>query len=497
MWTSDVGRTVGRPTDSLTRAEALAEVEALARDALIRIVTESGLGVADLTLLARPSGALELYDEDDAIVAAARCAAGAAGEKDEAADDAIEVRSGTHGGAARRHLAQLWVVLDAVHATLHDGTKMTQRELWYRLKTTGLFSSPQQVNERVLDACAAISFRCGTPCPREALGITAAPRGSMTGCVTLLPSAAAAAAAVAQPLDASVFQVPGDTEAVRALRFCPRIRARCVLVVEKDSVFRRLVDDRFVERLPCVLVTACGFPDLATRMLVRALVDSLKVPAFALTDYNPHGLCLMLAYKHGTARLALEARACCPSLHWIGLRAADVGAATEEDDASGLPPDAFQPFTARDRAVCAGLRRRPCVARSPALLAEVGAMEERQCKVEIEALYWRGLGSLSAFLERKILRAEVEHAAEATEATDATEAEANDAPSSSSDDDGGCSSGESMAIDVRRRSQRAAALGGGAHGGRLLARGDAAGESAEAEAEEDWLDEGPAEEWDW
>ena len=53
-----------------------------------------------------------------------------------------------------------------------------------------------------------------------------------------------------------------------------------------------------------------------------------------------------------------------------------------------------------------------------------------------------------------------------------------------------------MATDVRRRSQRAA-LGGGAHGGRLLARGDAAGESAEAEAEEDWLDEGPADEWDW
>ena len=480
---------------SLTRAGALAEVEALASDALIRIVTESGLGVADLSLLARPRGALELYDDDEAIVAAARCAAGAAGKNDDAADDAIEVRSGTHGGAARRHLAQLWVVLDAVHATLLDGTKMTQRELWYRLKTTGLFASPQQVNERVLDACAAISCRCGTPCPREALGITAAPRGSMTGCVTLLASAAAVAA-VAQPLDASVFQVPGDTEAVRALRFCPRSRARCVLVVEKDSVFRRLVDDRFVERLPCVLVTACGFPDLATRTLVRALVDALHVRAFALTDYNPHGLCLMLAYKHGTASFALEARACCPSLHWIGLRAADVGAATDEDedededDAGGLPPDAFQPFTARDRAVCAGLRRRPCVARSPALLAEVGAMEERQCKVEIEALYWRGLGSLSAFLERKILRAEAE--AEATEA-EATEAEANDAPSSSSDGDGGCSSGESMTTDVRRRSQRAALGGGGAHGGRLLAWGKA----AEAEAEEDWLAEGPADEWDW
>ena len=178
-----------------------------------------------------------------------------------------------------------------------------------------------------------------------------------------------------------------------------------MLVVEKNSVFQRLMDDRFVERLPCVLVTASGFPDLATRTLVGALVDSLRVPAFALTDYNPHGLCLMLAYKHGSARLALEARACCPSLHWIGLHAADVGTATEEDDdASGLPPDAFQPFTALDRALCAGLRCRLCVARSPVLLAEVGAMEKRQCKVEIEALACRGFGSLGALLERKLCK---------------------------------------------------------------------------------------------
>ena len=50
-----------------------------------------------------------------------------------------------------------------------------------------------------------------------------------------------------------------------------------------------------------------------------------------------------------------------------------------------------------------------------------------------------------------------------------------------------------MTTDVRRRSQRAALGGGGAHGGRLLAWGKA----AEAEAEEDWLAEGPADEWDW
>ena len=48
------------------------------------------------------------------------------------------------------------------------------------------------------------------------------------------------------------------------------IRAqRCVLVVEKESVFRRLVDDGFTSRLPCVLLTACGFPDYASRAALR------------------------------------------------------------------------------------------------------------------------------------------------------------------------------------------------------------------------------------
>ena len=342
----------------LSREAALVEIEALSRDALMRIVGESGLAVADISLIARSRGAQEQYDADDGAIIAG----------DEQHESTIELRSGTRGSSARRQLAQLWAVLAAVHASLVGGTKMTQRELWYRLKTTGLFASPQQVNDRVLDACAAISHRCGSPCPREALGVTAAPRGSMTGSVTLLPPVAPGADSAAppppQPLDASVYQVPGDTEAVRALRFGSDSRARCVLVVEKDSIFRRLIDDRFTERVPCVLITACGYPDLATRALVRAVVDALGVCAYALTDHNPHGLALMLAYKFGTAAHALERNACCPSLHWLGLRAADVrpgGLAYDGDgDDDALPADAFQPYTARDRSLLQGLRQRPC-----------------------------------------------------------------------------------------------------------------------------------------
>ena len=97
---------------------------------------------------------------------------------------------------------------------------------------------------------------------------------------------------------------------------------------------------------------------------MQHVVKSLSVPAFALTDYNPHGMALMLCYKHGSVRcaarllgatqrprsLAAEHRGvprpldastgngaqvalgieqyCCPQLQWLGLHAADVTSPT-------------------------------------------------------------------------------------------------------------------------------------------------------------------------
>lgn len=229
------------------------------------------------------------------------------------------------------------------------------------------------MNERILEICAGISCRSQRLCPREALGVTAAPRGSITGALTLLRDDGT----LPQRLDRTVISVPGDPEAIRALQVeSDDVRARCVLVIEKDSVFRRLIDDGFIERLPCVLVTACGFPDLATRAMVQHVVDALQVPCFALADYNPHGVALMLCYKLGSASLGLESYRC-PSLQWLGLHASDLTQLPEialsdpEAETCELPEDAFQSFTTRDRALVAGLLRRPCVLGDAQLHREV------------------------------------------------------------------------------------------------------------------------------
>lgn len=109
-----------------------------------------------------------------------------------------------------------------------------QRELWYRIKPTGLFQDPEEVNRRVLDVCAVLGEQCGGRCPREALGVIASPRGFMSGAVSLLlPDSEQLL-----PLDSVVYPIPGDPEECSALDFAAGSLARCVLVVEKESVFR-------------------------------------------------------------------------------------------------------------------------------------------------------------------------------------------------------------------------------------------------------------------
>lgn len=49
---------------------------------------------------------------------------------------------------------------------------------------------------------------------------------------------------------------------------------RFLVVVEKDAVFQRLVDEGFAAATGSILVTAKGMPDLATRAFLQALMAS-------------------------------------------------------------------------------------------------------------------------------------------------------------------------------------------------------------------------------
>ena len=137
-------------------------------------------------------------------------------------------------------------------------------------------------------------------------------------------------------------QISGDTIAILQTMF--RTDAWVILVLEKDAIFQRLCEDRFFDLLPCILITAKGMPDLATRVFLHALhaafphLPILGPPApssallclrprpkaqrhskqqarlshsaccaTGLFDYNPSGVTILSVYKFGSARMGLEA----------------------------------------------------------------------------------------------------------------------------------------------------------------------------------------------
>jgi len=88
------------------------------------------------------------------------------------------------------------------------------------------------------------------------------------------------------------FCVPGDPRVVANLRF--QTSARFILVVEKETVFSRLLRERLDALMPIVLVTGRGFPDVPTRTFLHHLAAAFPhVPVVGLADWNPHGVAIL------------------------------------------------------------------------------------------------------------------------------------------------------------------------------------------------------------
>ena len=50
-----------------------------------------------------------------------------------------------------------------------------------------------------------------------------------------------------------------------------------ILLVEKDAAFMRLAEDRFYNTYPCIILTAKGQPDVASRCIAKHTLLSCDV----------------------------------------------------------------------------------------------------------------------------------------------------------------------------------------------------------------------------
>jgi len=293
--------------------------------------------------------------------------------------------------------------MQSSHNALSECRKITQREVYYLHAGSGIFRSQNDSNS------ALQLFSNITKIPRICLGFVTSARGLFCGSLAYkyddgVSEADAGASlvvaghrAVGVPADFLQSELKLDMASMPAAR-----QPAFVLVIEKECIFQRLAEDRFFEAHPCVLVTAKGMPDIATRAFVWRCHTELKLPVFGLSDWNPYGLGIMLAYKAGGGGRDAEGSAFNVPLRWLGLHHAHA----ERFD---VPQSAWQSLTQRDISRTRGLLEHPSVQWHESYGEELQSMLAADGKLELEALLANGLQFMAeTYLPQRLLDGDAE-----------------------------------------------------------------------------------------
>ncbi|KAN0129228.1 Spo11/DNA topoisomerase VI subunit A [Lactarius tabidus] len=213
---------------------------------------------------------------------------------------------------------QFFRIADMAHEAIMDGLPATKRDLFYR--DVQLFKKQSVVDKLVDDLAATIDTT------RAQLNIRASPKGLICGGGLSIRTIASEVIRVTES-EATLIPVAED---IASLDFSNNIN--WVLVIEKEAVFQTLRQLCFVrypilQRGTGVMITGKGYPDLATRQMVKMLSDNLPstVPFVTLVDGDAYGLDIASVYKLGSVALRHESyRLAVPRIECIGVWASEL-----------------------------------------------------------------------------------------------------------------------------------------------------------------------------
>lgn len=99
-----------------------------------------------------------------------------------------------------------------------------------------------------------------------------------------------------------------------------RTGAQFILVVEKETVFFKLINEQDGELLKqALIITGKGYPDYATKKFVKMLnYRFAAIPIFFLGDCDPYGFDILCKYCFGT-ELTLYEYDTIPGIIWLGM----------------------------------------------------------------------------------------------------------------------------------------------------------------------------------
>lgn len=287
-----------------------------------------------------------------------------------------------------RSFTNVLLVLAYCHNLLLSDRTTTTREVYYYYVTH--FKHQRETDTAIWECATLLQV------PRHALGLQAASRGWMAGDIQLIDNNNNSNTVLWDG------RTPGGGLPITAdwllgssrRRFTVNVpdTVQFVLVVEKEGIYQRLVQEELWDTYNCIIITGKGFPDLATRAAVECLHRVHELPVLGLADCDPFGVHVLHCYSQGSTRGG--GGEAVVDVQWLGLRPSQVNHLVDR-----LPGAVFQELTDLDEKRLDDMLLKsdthPFV-QAPGRYEEL--LDMRESKVELEALQWIGIDFCEAFV---------------------------------------------------------------------------------------------------
>ncbi|MBN2121866.1 DNA topoisomerase IV subunit A [Candidatus Micrarchaeota archaeon] len=225
--------------------------------------------------------------------------------------------------AQARTFMQTVAVANKTKKFLLEDLHTSIRGLYYQLKFSlgenldeSLFEEQTESNALIEDLEVALGIK------REDLHLTTDRKGVVAGEMVIKDNFAGEETTIdCAKQGRSGWMIPSDVD--NGMEFVD-VKAKYVLVVEKDALWQRLNEDRFWKKDNCILITPKGQASRGTRRLIRRLAD-IGLPVYVFTDCDAWGWYIYWTIKTGSMNLAyLGSDFSIPEARFIGVTMGDI-----------------------------------------------------------------------------------------------------------------------------------------------------------------------------
>ncbi len=225
--------------------------------------------------------------------------------------------------AQSKRFMQTIAVASKCHKFVKENLHTTIRGLYYQLKFSigddvdeNVFNEQSESNPLIEDLEVALEVK------REDLNLNANRKGVLAGNMKIIDTFGNEKIEIdCSRQGRSGWAIPSDVD--NDIKFVD-IKAKYVLVVEKDALWQRLNEDLFWKKENMILITPQGQAARGTRRLIRKLADA-GLPIYVFTDSDAWGWYIYWTIKTGSINLAyIGTSVATPEARFIGVTMSDL-----------------------------------------------------------------------------------------------------------------------------------------------------------------------------